>query len=145
MNNPLHHFEMLRDNLVKTIADLEIMFRVPVLMIDQSKIPDIDIEVFVEEWKSHSSQPLLLPAGSCEISYTIDEKYQKMIDMYREHLKIVNSEINKYKEPSAAEEFSIPIHFNNPKVSSISLKCGDIDRIRDAYLMERHKQRQSKL
>ncbi|MFT3994390.1 MAG: hypothetical protein QM660_08785 [Dysgonomonas sp.] len=95
MNNPLHHLETLRDNLVKTIADLETMFRMPILIVDTANVPDIDI--FVEEWKKHQSKILPLPVGSCEITYKIDEKYQEMIDKHKEYLSIVNSEINQYR------------------------------------------------
>ncbi|NDW19426.1 hypothetical protein D0T53_10970 [Dysgonomonas sp. 216] len=94
MDSTLHHLEKLKDNLVKTIADLETMFRMPVLIVDTASVPDIN--VFVEEWKKHQSKILPLPAGSYEFSYRIEDKFQEMIDKHKEYLLFVNSEINKY-------------------------------------------------
>lgn len=96
MNNPLHHLETLRDNLVKTIADMELMFGKPCLVIDEKNVPDID--KLAEEWKNHSGMIVLPENCKAEFINLIDEKYQTMINLYREHLQFVVTEIFKHKE-----------------------------------------------
>lgn len=94
MNNPLLRLEILRNNLVELIANMELLFSTPVLLVDVNSIPeDSNIDKIVEEWKDFKP---VLSFTPCEVTSRIDEKYQKMIDTAKEQLSFVNSEIQKY-------------------------------------------------
>lgn len=96
MNDPILRLEILRNNLVELISNMELLFSTPLLRVDINNIPEGGIEKLIKKWKSFN--PIIAPYTLCEITYKIDEKYQKMIDMSKEHLSLVNQEIQKFKQ-----------------------------------------------